>query len=194
MFFVAGLRRGYLGAIVVLAGAAATLAVIVEPFRWRRVVEYVLALFGLAEPGYQVQQSWIALGSGGPLGVGLGQGHQQAFFLPAAHTDFIYSVVGEELGLLGTLGILAGFLLIFWRGLRTVVRTADPFGAYLALGLTILIVCEALLHICVCVGLVPPTGLALPFISYGGSSLVASILAVALLLNVSQECNIRACL
>jgi cell division protein FtsW len=78
--------------------------------------------------------------------------------------------------------------------LRTVVRTADPFGAYLALGLTILIVCEALLHICVCVGLVPPTGLALPFISYGGSSLVASILAVALLLNVSQECNIRACL
>jgi cell division protein FtsW len=148
-------------------------------------------LLGRREPSYQVLQSWIALGSGGVTGVGVGQGQQQAFFVPAAHTDFIYSILGEELGLVGTGAILLGFVLIGWRGMETAKWTKDPFGAYLALGLTSWLVLQALVHILVCLGLLPTTGLPLPFISYGGSSLVASMAAMGLLINVSQECNLN---
>lgn len=187
MALAAGLRRRYFVVLCALGGAGFVASVLAEPYRLKRIVDFVLAALGLREPGYQVMQARIAIGSGGILGMGVGQGRQQAFFVPAAHTDFIYAILGEELGLVGACAVLAGFVLIAWRGLETAKRTKDPFGAYLALGLTSWLVFQALVHIAVCLGLLPATGLPLPFISYGGSSLVASLSAMGLLLNVSQE-------
>ena len=110
-------------------------------------------------------------------------------YIPAPHNDFIFAVIGEELGLFGTLLVLAAFLLLFWRGLRAAVRAPDRFGFYLALGVTTLLVLQALVHMGVCVGLLPTKGLTLPMISYGGSSLLATMIGVGLLLNVSQHSN-----
>jgi cell division protein FtsW len=121
--------------------------------------------------------------------VGFGQGQQKAFFLPAAHTDFIFSVVGEELGLVGTVLLVAAVAILFWRGLRAAVAAPDRFGFYVALGGTSLIVLQSLIHIGVCAGLLPTKGLPFPFLSYGGSSLIASFVAVGLILNVSQHSN-----
>jgi cell division protein FtsW len=191
MAFVACLRAKYIGALVALGGIGATIAILMEPFRIKRVKDFILGLIGLQEPSYQIWQARIAFGNGGGLGQGFGQGQQKAFFVPAAHTDFIYAILGEEFGLLGALALLAAFLIIMWRGLRTARNIRDPFGGYLALGCTSLIVIQAMMHICICLGFLPTTGLPLPFISYGGSSLLVSMAAMGLLLNVSQECNLR---
>lgn len=186
MLFVAGLRWRTL-AVGALAGTAAfALAVIVEPYRIRRILSFLNPEADLQGSGFQLYQSLLAFGSGGLGGVGFGQGQQKAYFLPAPHTDFVYSVVGEEMGLVGTLALLAAIMVFFWRGMRTSFRVVDPFCRYLALGLTVLIVLQALVHMGVCVGLFPTKGLPLPFLSYGGSSLVASLLATGLLLNLSQ--------
>jgi len=190
MIFAAGLHRRYVTRSVALGLAGLVVALLVAPYRLRRILEYIEYVLGKSPPVYQLDQSLIAIGSGGPTGVGVGQSVQKAFFLPAAHTDFIFSIVGEELGLLGTLGLLAAFMLIFARGMRTSMKTTDPFGAYLALGLTLLIVGQALAHMAVCLGLLPTTGLTLPLVSYGGSSLVTTMFALGLLINVSQDCNL----
>ena len=131
----------------------------------------------------------LAFGNGGLTGTGLGQSTQKAYYLYAAHTDFIYSVIGEELGLGGSLGVLGLFLIVFWRGMRTAMHAPDRFGFYLALGLTHLLVLQALVNMCVCLGLLPTKGMPLPFVSYGGSSLLASMAAMGLLLNVSKYSN-----
>ena len=138
---------------------------------------------------FQLNQSLIALGSGGLTGAGLGQGQQKAYYLYGAHTDFIYSVTGEEFGIIGTIGILLTFLVIFWRGVRAAWRAPDRFGFYLALGVTSMIVIQAFVNIGVCVGFLPTKGLPLPLVSYGGSSLVVSMTAIGVLLNVSQHSN-----
>jgi cell division protein FtsW len=191
MAFVAGLRWKYLATMGLLGCVGVVAAVIAQPYRLERIVDFVLRVLGQRPPSHQVWQSWIALGSGGGTGVGFAQGQQKALFVPAAHTDFIYSIVGEELGLLGTVAILTAFLLIFWRGVEIARKSREPFAAYLALGLSSLLTIQALAHIGVCLGLVPTTGLPLPFISYGGSSLVASMAALGLLINVSAETNLR---
>ena len=136
-------------------------------------------------------QSLIAVGSGGLTGVGPGQGQQKAFFLPEAHTDFIFSVIGEELGLVGTGLLLDAFMLLYWRGAAHGAGRCAPdrFGFYLAFGITHLLVMQALMNMCVCLGLLPTTGLPLPLISYGGSSALISMAALGLLLNVSQYSN-----
>ena len=123
------------------------------------------------------------------FGTGFGLGQQKAHYLPASHTDFIFSVIGEEFGLIGTVVMLLAFLVIFWRGIRTAMRVQDRFGFFLALGITHLIVLQALVNMCVCLGLLPTKGLPLPLISYGGSSLLISMTAMGLLLNVSQHSN-----
>jgi len=187
MIFVAGLGWRVLSGIAATCGAAFALAVWVKPYRWDRVTAFLDPWADPRDGGFQLIQSLIAFGNGGLTGVGLGQGQQKALFLPAAHTDFIFSIVGEELGLIGGGVLLAGFLLLFWRGMRTAMRAPDPFGAYLALGMTNLLVLQALINMCICVGLLPTTGLPLPFISYGGSSLLVSMTAMGLLLNVSQH-------
>lgn len=184
LLFAAGLKYRYILAAAVAGAIPLAAAIIMKPYRVQRVVEYLSG-----NVAGQSLQSQIAIGSGGLLGVGLGRGGQQAYFLPEAHTDFIFAVIGEQLGLLGSLAVLASFLILLWRGLRTTLRAPDRFGFYLALGITCLLSLQAFTNMAVCVGLVPTTGLALPFVSYGGSSLLASLTALGLLINVSQHSN-----
>jgi cell division protein FtsW len=187
MAFFAGLRFRLIAALAAVGGVVFALFVIFEPYRWQRITAFADPWADPRDGGFQLIQSLIAFGNGGVAGVGLGQGQQKALFLPAAHTDFIFSIVGEELGLIGALTLLCAFLLLFWRGMRVALRAPDRFGSFLALGLTCLLVLQALINMCICVGLLPTTGLPLPFISYGGSSLLVSMTAMGLLLNVSQH-------
>jgi cell division protein FtsW len=189
MIFVAGLRFRYLG---MAAGAGllfAALAVLAHPYRIERIKTFLDPGSDPQGAGFQLAQSRLAVGSGGLTGVGFGMGQQKAYYLPAPHTDFIFSVVGEEFGLLGTLTLLAAVGILAWRGLRATVGAPDRFAYFLALGGTMLIVLQALVHMGVCVGLLPTKGLPFPLLSYGGSSLIASFAVVGLILNVSQHSN-----
>jgi cell division protein FtsW len=134
-----------------------------------------------------VRQSKIAVGSGGVTGLGLMQGKQKLLYLPEAHTDFIYAVVGEELGLLGCAALLILFLAILWRGLQLVRAAPDDFGRYLALGVTSMVVVQALMNMSVVLGMAPTKGIPLPMISYGGSSLLSTLASMGLLLSVSEQ-------
>ena len=189
MIFVAGLRWKYIAAVGALGLAAVVLAVLVEPYRMQRVLSWFNPSSDALGTNFQLNQSLIAIGSGGLTGVGLGQGQQKAYYIFASHTDFIFSIVGEELGLIGTLALLVAFLVIFWRGLRAAIKAPDQFGFYLALGITCLLVLQALTNMGVCLGLLPTKGLPLPLVSYGGSSLLVSMAALGLLFNVSQHSN-----
>ncbi|MFQ5848572.1 MAG: putative lipid II flippase FtsW [Candidatus Methylomirabilales bacterium] len=135
---------------------------------------------------YQLTQSQLALGRGGSLGAGLGDGMQKLFYLPEPHTDFIFAIVGEELGFAGGVAVLGLFALILWRGIRIAVKTSDPFGCYLALGITCLIVTQAAVNVGMVVGLLPTTGLPLPLLSFGGTSLVMTLFGVGVLLSISR--------
>ena len=135
--------------------------------------------------GYQAVESLLAFGAGGASGVGLGGSHQKLFFLPAAHTDFILSIVGEELGFVGVSGVLLLFALIIWRGLKAAHNAPEPFGCYVALGVTLLFAFEALVNAGMALSLLPTKGMALPFLSYGMSSVIASLFAAGILLSVS---------
>jgi cell division protein FtsW len=137
--------------------------------------------------GYQVVQSLIAVGSGGANGLGFAEGRQKMFFLPYAHSDYIFAVVGEELGLIGSLTVLAVFGLFLWRGVRAALRAPDRFGMLLGMGLVAGIVAQALFNMSVVLSLVPSKGIPLPFISYGGSSMLLTLGAVGVLLNISQQ-------
>jgi cell division protein FtsW len=141
--------------------------------------------------GFQIIQSWLALGTGGVFGQGLGEGKQKLFYLPEAHTDFILSVIGEELGFLGVLVIIGMFFLLVQRAMRISVAAPDTFGRFLALGIAVLFGIEATVNMGVVTGLLPTKGLALPFISYGGSSLLISLFAVGILLNISSGLKIE---
>jgi cell division protein FtsW len=137
--------------------------------------------------GFQVIQSLIAVGTGGLLGTGLMEGKQKLFYLPEPHTDFIYAVLGEEFGLVGSLLLLVLYLVFLGRGLRLSLRAPDPFGRYLGLGLTMMVLCQAFINMSVVLSLLPTKGIPLPFISYGGSSLLISLTGVGILLNISQH-------
>jgi cell division protein FtsW len=189
MLFVAGLRWKYVGAVAGAGALGVVAAVIAEPYRMQRILTFLNPMEDTQKSGFQLAQSLIALGSGGVLGTGWGQGQQKAFYLPAAHTDFIYSVIGEELGLVGTIFLLAAFLVLFWRGMRTAAGAPDRFGYYLALGITTLVAFQALIHMGVCIGILPTKGLPLPLVSHGGSSLVATMAALGVLVNVSRHSN-----
>ncbi|HEY3054398.1 MAG TPA: FtsW/RodA/SpoVE family cell cycle protein, partial [Thermoanaerobaculia bacterium] len=137
--------------------------------------------------GFQALQSLIALGTGGLKGLGIGNGRQKLFFLPEPHTDFIFSIVGEELGFIGAFALIAGFAFLVWRGFRIARYSDDRFAFYAALGLTLMIGLQALINISVSLCLLPTKGIALPLVSYGGSSLIASLMAIGILLNLSQQ-------
>jgi cell division protein FtsW len=185
MLFVAGARVSYLMGAGLLALPVVYHLVASTPYRMRRIMAFLDPWSTRHAAGYQVAESLISIGSGGLAGVGLGDGRQKLFFLPEAHTDFIYSIIGEELGLIGTVLIIALFALLVWRGLKAAYAAEDAFGAYLALGLTAILGLQASLNMAVAMGLLPTKGLTLPFISYGGTSLVLSLTAAGILLAVS---------
>jgi len=137
--------------------------------------------------GFQLIQSTIAVGAGGVFGRGLMAGVQKLFYLPEPHTDFIYAVIGEELGLVGALAFLACFGVIAWRGMRIALRAQDAFGTFVAIGLTTMIVVQAFVNISVVLGLLPTKGIPLPLVSHGGSSLLVNLLGMGILLNISQH-------
>jgi cell division protein FtsW len=189
MIFVAGLRWRYVAGLAALGVIGFVAAVLAEPYRVMRMATFLDPWADSLGKGYQLCQSLLAFGNGGVTGMGLGGGAQRALFLPAPHTDFIFSVIGEDFGLIGCAAVLLAFVLLFWRGLRAALRAPDRFGFYLALGITGLLVLQGLINMGVCLGLAPTKGLPLPFISYGGSSLLVSMAAMGLLLNVSLQSN-----
>ncbi|MGD8329718.1 MAG: putative lipid II flippase FtsW [Acidobacteriota bacterium] len=187
MLTVAGLRWRYIvgfGSVGVVAVAA---QITMTGYQTRRILAFLNPWADPRDVGFQTVQSLIAVGAGGITGVGLTAGKQKLDFLPAPHTDFIYAVIGEELGLVGSVLIVAGFMVILWRGLRAATTAPDKFGFYLGIGLTAGLVMQALLNMSVVVNLMPTTGITLPLISYGGSSLVATCAAIGVLLNISQH-------
>jgi cell division protein FtsW len=157
------------------------------PYRRQRWLSYLNPWEDPSDSGFQIIQSFLAFGSGGRLGVGLGEGRQKLFYLPYPHTDFIFSVIGEEMGLIGTLAILCCFMLLVWRGFRLAGQVVDPFGRFLALGIILMIGLAALINLGVVTGLLPTKGLPLPFVSYGGSSLVANMIGIGILLSISRH-------
>lgn len=187
LFFLAGLRLRYFGALAVATIPALYLLVLRVPWRRDRVLAFLDPSVDPQGKGFQMIQSLIAVGTGGVAGLGLMEGKQKLFYLPAPHTDFIFAVAAEELGLIGSLAVLAGFGVLLWRGLRASVLAPDLFGRFLAAGLTMMIVGQALINISVVLGMMPTKGIPLPFISYGGSSLLFNLIAMGLLLNISQH-------
>ena len=189
MMYTAGARLIHLGLAAAPAFIGIALLLIFVPFRMKRLITFLDPWADPQGGGFQVVQSLIAVGSGGPNGLGFAQGKQKMLFLPFAHSDFIFAVVGEELGLVGTLAVVAVFALFLWRGIRTALLAPDRFGMLLSLGIVTSIVAQALFNISVVLSLVPTKGIPLPFISYGGSSLVPTLAAVGILLNVSQHAS-----
>lgn len=184
--FAAGMRPRHLVYAVVPALLYGGKMLIFTPFRMKRLSAFIDPWADAQGSGYQVVQSLIAVGSGGTHGLGFAQGRQKLLFLPFAHSDFIFAVVGEELGLVGALIIVTVFAIFLWRGMRAALRAPDSFGMLLGLGIVIGIVAQALLNMSVVLALVPTKGIPLPFISYGGSSLVPTLAGVGILLNISQ--------
>jgi cell division protein FtsW len=187
MLFVGGVKSAHLLAIGAMALPVLGLALIGAEYRLRRLLAFLDPWRDASSSGFQIIQSYIAFGSGQLWGRGLGESRQKLFYLPEAHTDFIFSVIGEELGLLGTLVVLALFAVIFMRGFRISARMEEPFCQYLAFGLTTLLGLQALIHIGVVIGLLPTKGLVLPFISYGGSAMVMNLMEAGILLSLSRR-------
>jgi cell division protein FtsW len=187
MVFSAGLHYRYLIAGTVLLLPVMALVLVSESYRVRRIVSFLDPWADPLGDGWQAVQSLIAVGTGGVFGRGLMSGVQKLFFLPEPHTDFIFAVIGEELGLIGASSVLLCFCVIAWRGLRIALRAEDAFGSFVALGLTTMICAQALINMSVVLSLLPPKGITLPLVSAGGSSLLVSLLAVGVLLNISQH-------
>ncbi len=207
VFIVAGLETRYIVMTCVIALIGGAVFVAAKPYRLVRVISYVDPQFKTVDKfdshgwirsqmkksitakdtNYQAEQAKIAVGSGGTMGVGLMQGRQKLFYLPEAHTDTIYAVVGEEFGLFGAGGLLLGFVIILWRGIRATVLIPDEFGRYLALGITTMLVIQAFFNMTVVLGMMPTKGIPLPMISFGGSSLLVTLASLGILLNVAEH-------
>ena len=187
MLFIAGTRLSYLAGAFLLSIPALYFLIFSVDFRRRRILAFLDPWKYQLDFGFQIIQSFVAFKEGGLLGTGLGEGKQKLFYLPEAHTDFIFSVVGEELGLVGVLLVVSLFVFFIFRGFLISLKSRDLFGLYLAFGLTSLIGVQAFINMGVVMGLLPTKGLALPFISYGGSSMLVSFLIVGILLNISMD-------
>ncbi len=207
VFFAAGLEKRYCAIVGALAMIGLVFFVFSKTYRLARVVMFFDPQFKIIEKfdkqgtikkrlqeslvtrdtNYQLEQSKIAVGAGGVLGLGFMGGRQKLLYLPEAHKDFIYAVAGEELGLIGSVGLLLGFTIIFWRGIRATLRINDDFGRFLALGLTVIVVVQGFMHMSVVLGMMPTKGIPLPMISYGGSSLVSTLASLGMLMNVSEH-------
>jgi cell division protein FtsW len=190
LLFLAGGRVRHLGLIFLAALPTLALAIWVAPYRVRRIIAFLDPWSDPRGSGFQIIQSWLALGNGGVFGQGIGASRQKLFYLPESHTDFIFAIVGEELGFVGATTIVALFAILIWRGFRIGLRAPDPFGGYLAIGITVLIATQTLVNLGVVTGLLPTKGLPLPFISFGGSALLVTLLSTGVLLNISQHAHV----
>src|SRR3954470_11972377 len=189
MVFAAGINYRYIFGLFLVMLPAAYIVLMSADYRRRRIKVFLNPWDDPLGDGFQVIQSLIAVGTGGLFGRGLMAGVQKLFYLPYPETDFIYAVIGEELGLLGTTFILACFCVIAWRGLRTAMRAPDRFGTFVALGITAMVTVQAFFNMSVVLGLAPTKGIPLPFVSFGGSSLLISMIGMGILLNVSQHAS-----
>ncbi|HEX2122246.1 MAG TPA: putative lipid II flippase FtsW, partial [Thermoanaerobaculia bacterium] len=187
MIFAAGLAWRYVAVFALALVPAAIYFALSAAYRRQRVLSFLNPEADQQGAGFQAMQSLIALGTGGFEGLGIGNGRQKLFFLPEPHTDFIFSIIGEELGFLGAFALLGAFAFLVWRGFRIVRYSHDRLVFYAALGCTLMIAIQALINVSVALCLLPTKGLPLPLVSYGGSSLLASLIAVGLLLNFSQQ-------
>ncbi|MBS1126558.1 MAG: ftsW [Nitrospirae bacterium] len=185
MLFISGMRLRYLASVLVLA-TPLIYKLLMEPYRLRRITSFLDPWKDPQGSGFQLIQSFISIGSGGITGLGLGESKQKLSFLPASHTDFIFCLVGEELGLIGATLVIALFLMLFLRGITVANRSRNNFQYYLAYGLTMMISIQVLINFAVVTGMVPTKGLPLPFMSYGGSALLVNMAAIGLLLRISK--------
>jgi cell division protein FtsW len=185
MLFLSGIKLRYIACLAACA-TPIIIALIMAPYRLKRITCFLDPWKDPQGCGFQLVQSFIALGSGGLTGVGLGSSRQKLSYLPESHTDFIFSIIGEEFGLIGVIVIIALFLVLFIKGISIANRAKDRFIYYLATGLSLMISLQALINFAVATGMVPTKGLPLPFISYGGSSLLVNMIAIGLLLNLSK--------
>ncbi len=191
MLFVAGARVRHMALVAGAAVPVIVFAVAEASYRLRRVFAFLDPWSDPRGAGFQIIQSYLALGGGGLTGRGLGESKQKLFYLPEPHTDFIFAIIGEELGFVGAVLVVSVFGLLLWRGVRVALRVADPFGSLAALGITVMLATQALVNLGVVVGLLPTKGLPLPFVSSGGSSLIVAMAGVGLLLNISQHVDLR---
>ena len=187
LLFVAGLDLRWIAMSIVFAAPASYLLIFRVRYRRERILAFLNPWEEPLGRGFQIIQSLISVGAGGLAGLGYMEGKQKLFYLPEAHTDFIFAVVGEELGMIGTCAVLVLFGIFLWRGFRASMRAPDLFGFYLALGITMMVGVQAFINMSVVLGLLPTKGIPLPFLSYGGSSFVVMLAAVGILLNVSQQ-------
>ncbi len=189
VLFVAGLDGRYLLCAGLASLPAIYLLIVRVSYRYERIVGFLNPEADPQGRGFQLLQSLIAVGSGGLVGVGLMESKQKLFYLPEAHTDFIYAVLCEELGFVGGVMVLALFAIYGWRGIRAALTAPDDFGRLAALGITVMVVSQALINLSVVLGMMPTKGIPLPFISYGGSSLLVMLVATGVLLNISQQAD-----
>ena len=187
MFFVAGVRVSYLVALALMAAPVAYLFVVRSPYRLQRIMAYLSPWDDPLGSGYHIIHSMMAFATGGLTGLGPGAGRQKLFYLPEPHTDFIFAVVGEELGFIGVALVTVLFLLLIWRGLAVALNSFELEGTYLALGLTLIIGLQAFMNMAVVTGLLPTKGLALPFFSYGGSAMLVNFACMGILMNVALQ-------
>lgn len=186
MLFVAGLRFSYFLSLALVSLPALYMLIFSVAYRRMRILAFLNPYADPKGAGFQIIQSQIALGSGGLFGVGIGQSKQKLFYLPAAHTDFIFSIIGEELGFIGTVAVIVLFMIFIQQALKIIKNTADKFGYFLSLGLVLMICFKAAINIGVSCGVLPTKGLPLPFISYGGSSFIFDLVSVGILMNIAR--------
>ena len=187
MFFAAGSKFSHLTLLGVTGVSVVFLAILVSHYRMERLVSFLNPWEDPSDSGYQIIQSLLALGSGGLVGMGLGQSRQKFFYLPQRHTDFIFAILGEELGFIGAGLVLLLFFVLLWRGFKVALTVQDGFGSLLAVGITCMIIVQMCINVGVVTASLPITGITLPFVSYGGSSLIFIMAGIGILLNISRH-------
>lgn len=187
LLFSGGARTLHLASLGLVGAVGVAVAVWLEPYRMKRILAFLDPWSDPLGSGYHIIQSLYAIGSGGLFGVGLGRSREKFLYLPEPHTDFIFAIIGEELGMIGTLTVILLFFLFAWRGMRTAMHAPDVFGSLLAVGLTSMIVVQAMMNIAVVTASMPVTGIPLPFLSFGGSALIFTMIGVGILLNISRQ-------
>lgn len=191
LLFTAGAKLSHLTSLGAVGVVGIIAAIILEPYRLKRLLAFSNPWADPLDTGYHIIQSLYALGSGGLFGVGLGRSREKFLYLPEPHTDFIFAILGEELGFIGTITVILLFFLFAWRGYKIAISAPDIYGSLLAAGLTTMIVMQALMNIAVVTASMPVTGIPLPFISFGGSALIFTLAGVGILLNISRYVNVK---